>query len=61
MCWFVADEMSFYDLDIDECEIDNGGCDETCVNINGSYSCKCDSGLDLIDDGKSCGCKQCYK
>ena len=43
--------------DIDECAVDNGGCDETCINTNGSYSCHCDNGLKLLSDKKSCGCE----
>ena len=43
--------------DIDECAVDNGGCDESCINTNGSYSCQCSSGLRLSSDKKSCGCE----
>ena len=28
--------------DLDECLTDNGGCQHTCVNTNGSYTCGCD-------------------
>ena len=45
-------------LDINECAVDNGGCDEVCINTNGSYSCQCDSGLKLLSNKKSCGCKR---
>ena len=41
--------------DIDECADDNGGCDDTCINTNGSYSCQCSDGLRLLPDKKSCG------
>lgn len=27
--------------DIDECDIDNGGCEQICTNTNGSYQCFC--------------------
>ncbi|CAH1245435.1 SCUBE2 [Branchiostoma lanceolatum] len=33
--------------DIDECSSDNGGCDHTCVNTDGSYYCTCQSGYRL--------------
>ena len=48
---------SFLLSDIDECADNNGGCDETCVNHNGSYSCQCDSGLRLLSNKRSCGCE----
>ena len=41
-------------LDIDECADDNGGCDDTCINTNGSYSCQCSDGLRVLPDKKSC-------
>ena len=41
-------------LDIDECSINNGGCDEMCTNTNGSYVCSCNDGYILNDDGLTC-------
>ena len=40
--------------DVDECENDNGGCDEhaTCVNHKGGFVCLCDEGL--VGDGETC-------
>lgn len=28
-------------LDIDECELINGGCEDLCINTPGSYYCNC--------------------
>ena len=41
-------------LDVNECDTDNGGCDHTCVNNEGSFRCECDDGHTLGDDKKSC-------
>ena len=41
-------------LDIDECAVDNGGCDEICINTPGSFSCACNPGYMLLMDGKTC-------
>ena len=40
--------------DINECSEYNGGCDHTCTNFNGSYSCACDNGYTLHNDNHSC-------
>lgn len=41
--------------DINECEGDDkGGCDDTCMNMDGSYKCDCEEGRRLKDDGKAC-------
>ena len=48
--------VSFYlcIIDIDECAPNNGGCQHTCNNINGSFYCTCNDGYTLNRDGKSC-------
>lgn len=43
--------------DIDECATDNGGCEQTCINTEGSYHCCCDCGNALNCDGKTCTSK----
>jgi hypothetical protein len=40
--------------DIDECADGNGGCDHTCTNSEGSYTCSCDDGWILGEDGMTC-------
>ena len=36
-----------YNIDIDECSIDNGGCEHSCINTNGSYYCSCNYGYTI--------------
>lgn len=43
---FFADE--------NECEQDNGGCSEFCVNLKNSFRCECGIGRTLGSDGKTC-------
>ncbi|XP_019615893.1 PREDICTED: signal peptide, CUB and EGF-like domain-containing protein 2 [Branchiostoma belcheri] len=38
--------------DTDECATDNGGCDQTCTNVPGSYTCSCRQGFVLKTDGR---------
>ena len=40
--------------DIDECLVRNGGCQESCINMQGSFECRCMKGYMLQSDGKSC-------
>ncbi|KAL3876991.1 hypothetical protein ACJMK2_034758 [Sinanodonta woodiana] len=35
--------------DVNECQINNGGCEHICKNNNGSYSCNCQSGYHLYE------------
>lgn len=37
----------YHDLDINECEFENGGCNQTCSNTDGSFKCSCVSGYTL--------------
>ena len=38
--------------DIDECAVDNGGCDHNCTNTPGSHMCQCDPGYELHNFNK---------
>lgn len=40
--------------DVNECETDNGGCDQLCENTQGSFMCKCNVGYELQYDQKTC-------
>ena len=47
--------------DIDECDTDNGGCIQACIDTEGSYSCDCYQGYTSTDDGISCSSKIAIK
>ena len=44
-------------LDVNECEISNGGCQHQCRNTDGSYLCQCKEGFFLNINGKACSGK----
>ena len=41
-------------VDIDECHSDNGGCDHSCENTEGSFECLCNASYILAADSKTC-------
>ncbi|XP_006006520.1 oncoprotein-induced transcript 3 protein [Latimeria chalumnae] len=41
-------------LDVNECEHNNGGCSEICVNLKSSHRCECGIGRIVGPDGKTC-------
>lgn len=43
--------------DTDECGNNNGGCNQTCTNTDGSFRCSCTSAYTLNSDGRSCSGK----
>jgi len=43
-----------YCIDVDECDEDNGNCEQQCVNSVGSYECRCGDGFGLRDDARTC-------
>ena len=40
--------------DVNECDVGNGGCSQTCVNKPGIFECSCKSGYNLQPDQKTC-------
>ena len=40
--------------DVNECEEENGGCEQICENTVGSYECSCNQGYLLAADDKTC-------
>ena len=46
--------ISRYYTDINECNTNNGGCEHTCTNVDGSNICSCDEGYTLDSNGNSC-------
>ncbi|CAB4006985.1 signal peptide, CUB and EGF-like domain-containing 1 [Paramuricea clavata] len=39
---------------MNECLLNNGGCEQTCRNVPGSCQCGCHSGYRLSNDMKTC-------
>ena len=46
-------------LDVNECESDNGGCAQICINTAGSFECSCAVGYSLSIDNATCEGKKC--
>ena len=44
-------------VDINECNTNNGGCDTTCTNTVGSYECSCNTGYELNNNLYNCNGK----
>ena len=42
---------------MDECAINNGGCEQMCNNTIGSFYCSCGSGYQLDENGMNCSGK----
>lgn len=40
--------------DIDECRLNNGGCDHVCRNTVGSFECSCKKGYKLLTNERTC-------
>ena len=45
--------------DINECNTNNGGCSQMCVNTNESFMCSCLSGFVMDANNQSCTGKGC--
>ena len=47
-----------FSLAVTSCSINNGGCDQICVDTSGSVVCQCQSGYDLRDGTRCIGIVQ---
>ena len=41
-------------IDLDECSLTIDGCNQNCLNTDGSYWCYCNPGYHLMNDLKNC-------
>ena len=60
-CMYVCMYMYINFVDINECLVDNGGCEFSCTNLEGinnttglGYQCGCDYGYQLAPDNHNC-------
>ena len=47
--------MYYIYTDNDECQVDNGGCPQSCNNTPGSYHCQCWNGYKMDNDSNCTG------
>ena len=50
----LSNYIMYINTDINECLNYNGACSHTCTNFDGSYTCSCNSGFKLENDGHNC-------
>ena len=43
--------------DVNECDTNNGGCNQMCTNTGGSFECSCGVGYVLANDDLNCAGK----
>ena len=47
--------LLYYNITVENaCEIDNGGCEQMCTNINGFAECSCTEGFNLSSNNFDC-------
>ena len=54
----LKNDHNNYCTDINECDMENGDCDQVCMNTMGSFTCSCMMGYEINDDGMTCDGKQ---
>ena len=49
-----SNTASFHAGDVNECLVNNGGCQQICTNTDGSFMCSCNTGYVLAGNGLGC-------
>ena len=57
--WYYYNMFNIILIDINECTINNGGCEQICINDVGTYHCKCNHGY-ISSDNHTCDGKKIY-
>ena len=52
------DAINSPSLDVDECTVKNGECNQKCINTVGGYKCACNAGY-LLFNKHTCTGKEC--
>lgn len=45
---------------VNECEMNNGGCEQVCIDLPRLFSCDCEPGYSLAVNGRDCEGKEIY-
>ena len=53
LCRYLLQPTLLYS-DVNECSDDNGGCSDTCTNMDGAFECGCPTGYVLAADFRNC-------
>ena len=51
--------MNLVSLDVNECQTNNGGCQQVCINNDGNHRCSCNQGYSLASDNFNCTGELC--
>ena len=54
MCKHLTSCIYVLSIDVNECAIANGGCEQVCINTEGSFYCDCHEGQILKSDDRQC-------
>ena len=57
MCCIILNGVAFLLPTVNECEVDNGGCEQLCVDLPKSFFCDCRPGYTLASNGRNCSGK----
>ena len=54
VCTLLPNVKLIFITDVNECDINNGGCEQICNNTIGSFNCSCEMGYELDSSGLNC-------